>query len=206
MGFFKIGIRLFFSCGPKIVNLVTQAGCRVFLDAKLHDIPTVVESTARVIGRLNVSMLTVHTLGGMKMMRRANQAIKEKNPWAKVLGVTILTSLDKKALKKELGVKDRAEEKVLSLARLAREAGLDGAVCSGREVEALRRCLDPGFILVVPGIRKGTVEGDEQKRVLTPREAICRGADYLVVGRPILRAPDPVRAAREIVNSMRGLD
>jgi len=198
-GFFKIGIRLFFRYGPEIVVLVRKIGGNAFLDAKLHDIPYVVEAAARVAGRIGAGMLTVHILGGMEMMRRANRAIKEENPQAKVLGVTILTSLDEKALKEDLGIKEDLKKQVLFLAHRAKEAGLDGVVCSGREVEILRKSLGPDFILVVPGIRLKKVEGDEQKRVLTPGEAIRRGADYLVVGRPILQAPDPVKAAEEIV-------
>lgn len=202
VGLFKIGIRLFFRFGPEIVSLVQEAGGRVFLDAKLHDIPSVVGATAQIIGKMNVSMLTLHALGGMEMMRRANQAIKEENPHVKVLGVTILTSLDEKALREELGVKDSPEKETLFLATRAKEAGLDGIVCSGAEVEMVRRYLGSDFTLVVPGIRPGRIEGDEQKRVLTPGEAIRLGADYLVVGRPILQAPDVVKAAREITRAM----
>jgi len=198
VGFFKIGMKLFFRYGPEIVNLVKGMGGKVFLDAKLHDIPTVVEATVRTIGRMDVSMLTIHTLGGMEMMRRSVQAVKEENPQTRILGVTLLTSLDEKSLRGELGIKVNPQEEVLFLAQRAKEAGLDGVVCSGKEVKLLRKSLGPSFLLVVPGIRMGKVKGDEQKRVLTPEEAICRGADYLVIGRPILQAPDPVKAVREI--------
>ncbi len=198
VGFFKIGVRLFFHYGPSIVELVNKSGGRVFLDAKLHDIPSVVEAAAGVIGKMGVKMLTVHTLGGMEMMKRAVQAAKRKNPEIKVLGVTLLTSLDEKVLKEELGIEGRVGEKVLFLAQRAKEAGLDGVVCSGKEVQVLRKSLGQDFLLVVPGIRMGQIKGDEQKRVLTPQEAVRRGADYLVIGRPILQSSDPVTAAKKM--------
>lgn len=198
VGFFKIGVRLFFHYGPSIVELVNKSGGRVFLDAKLHDIPSVVEAAAGVIGKMGVKMLTVHTLGGMEMMKRAVQAAKRKNPEIKVLGVTLLTSLDEKVLKEELGIEGRVGEKVLFLAQRAKEAGLDGVVCSGKEVQVLRKSLGQDFLLVVPGIRMGQIKGDEQKRVLTPQEAVRLGADYLVIGRPILQSPDPVKTAKKM--------
>ncbi|MBE0478154.1 orotidine-5'-phosphate decarboxylase [Candidatus Aerophobetes bacterium] len=200
VSFFKVGMRLFFRYGPQIVNSVQRAGGAIFLDAKLHDIPSVVEAAVRVIGRMGVSMVTIHTLGGKDMMRRAKEAAKEESPRMKVLGVTLLTSMDDRILREELGVKESVQEKVLFLALRAQEAGLDGVVCSGREVRILRESLGPDFILVVPGIRKEKIEGDEQKRVLTPTEAIKQGADYLVIGRPILQASNPATVAKEMAS------
>lgn len=201
VGFFKIGVRLFFHYGPSVVELVNKFGGRVFLDAKLHDIPSVVEAAAGIIGKMGVSMLTVHTLGGIEMMKRSVQAAKRENSKIKVLGVTLLTSLDEKILKEELGIEGKMKEKVLFLAQKAKEAGLDGVVCSGKEVGVLRKSLGQDFLLVVPGIRMGRmgrIKGDEQKRVLTPQEAVRRGADYLVIGRPILQSPDPVKTAKKM--------
>lgn len=198
VGFFKIGMRLFFGHGPQILDLVKKMGGEVFLDIKLYDIPSVVEATCRTIGKMGVGMVTLHTLGGVEMMQRGAQAIKKENSKAKLLGVTLLTSFNEEILKKELGMKEKVGEKVLFLAERAREAGLDGVICSGREIKVLRGALGQDFILVVPGIRMGKVKGDEQKRVLTPEEAIKRGADYIVVGRPILQAPDPVKVVKQM--------
>lgn len=199
VGFFKIGIRLFFHYGPSVVDLVRKMGGRVFLDAKLYDIPSVVESTARIIGKMGVDMLTLHILGGVEMMKRASWAVKEENPDTKVIGVTLLTSYDERILRNDLGMKESVKEKVLFLTGKAKEADLDGVVCSGREVKLLKDVFGNDFILVVPGIRIGEIKKDEQKRILTPEEAICRGADYLVIGRPILEAPDKVTAVNEII-------
>lgn len=204
VGFFKIGMRLFFHYGPEIVDVVKKMGGEVFLDIKLYDIPSVVEATCKTIGKMGVGMATLHTLGGVEMMRRGARAIKKENSKAKLLGVTLLTSFSEEILKKELGMKEKIREKVLFLAERAKEAGLDGVICAGGEITVLRETLGQDFILVVPGIRMGKVKGDEQKRVLTPEEAIKRGADYLVVGRPILQAPDPIAAAEKIITEIRG--
>lgn len=199
VGYFKIGMRLFFSYGPEIVKFVREKEGAVFLDTKLHDIPSIVEAASRVISRMDVSMITIHALGGVEMMERSVQAVRKENPQTLVLGVTLLTSIDQRILKEELGIQGSLREQVVFLARKAKEAGLTGVVCSGEEVGILREELGEDFILVVPGIRLQKLALDEQKRVLTPGEAIHRGADYLVVGRPILQAPDPVRAAKEIL-------
>ncbi len=202
VGYFKIGMRLFFRYGPRIVSFVKQKGGEVFLDAKLHDIPSVVEAACKIIGKMGVGMLTVHTLGGVQMMQRAAEAVKKENRETKVLGVTLLTSIDQRILKDELGIQKPVKEQVLHLAHKAQNAGLDGVVCSGEEVEILRENLGKNFLLVVPGIRIDKVEADEQKRILTPKEAIHRGASYLVVGRPILRASDPIKVARKILEEI----
>lgn len=198
VSFFKIGARLFFGYGPEILDLVKNIGGEVFLDIKLYDIPSVVEATCKTIGKMGVGMVTLHTLGGVEMMQRGARAIKKENSKTKLLGVTLLTSFDEETLRRDLGIKERLREKVLFLAKQAKEAGLDGVICSGGEIQVLREALGQDFILVVPGIRMGEVKGDEQKRVLTPEEAIKRGADYLVVGRPILQAPDPVKAIKQM--------
>ncbi|MCD6406399.1 orotidine-5'-phosphate decarboxylase [Candidatus Aerophobetes bacterium] len=202
VSFFKVGMRLFFHYGPEIISSIKKMGGKVFLDSKLHDIPTVVEATAKIIGKMDVDMLTIHTLGGKEMMRRAKEAIKRENPSTKVLGVTVLTSIDQRVLKDDLGIEGDIKEKVLFLAQKAEEAGLDGVVCSGKEVETLREYLDKKFLLVVPGIRPYSVRKDEQKRTFTPKEAILKGADYLVIGRPILQASDPVKATKDILREI----
>jgi len=205
VGFFKIGMRLFFNYGPEIVNLVKKLGGEVFLDVKLYDIPSVVEATCRLLVKMGVKMITLHALGGTEMMRRATVAIKEENADIKVVGVTLLTSFNRKSLKEDLGIDESLEEKVLFLARKAKEAGLDGVVCSGKEAKLLREFLGKDFLLVVPGIRTERIEGDEQKRILTPEEAIKEGASYIVIGRPVLRASDPAQKIREILGRMSNL-
>ncbi|MBC7189334.1 orotidine-5'-phosphate decarboxylase [Candidatus Aerophobetes bacterium] len=200
---FKIGIRLFFSCGPQIIDVVREKDGEVFLDAKFHDIPSVVEAAVRIAGKKGVKMITVHTLGGVEMMRRAKKALQEENPEAKVLGVTLLTSLDQRALEEELGIKEELGRKVLFLASMARKAGLDGVVCSGWEVENLRSFFGRDFLLVVPGIRMESLKEDEQKRVLTPGEAILKGATHIVVGRPVLQASDPVLEVKKIFENIK---
>jgi len=200
---FKIGIRLFFSCGPQVIDVVREKGGQVFLDAKFHDIPSVVEAAARIAGKKGVRMITVHTLGGIEMMRRAKEALKQENPEAKVIGVTLLTSLDQRALEEELGIKEEVGRKVLFLAKMAKKAGLDGVVCSGWEIEDLRRFFGTDFLLVVPGIRTEPLKKDEQKRVLTAGEAILKGATHIVVGRPVLRASDPVLEVKKIFENIK---
>jgi orotidine-5'-phosphate decarboxylase len=202
---YKIGTELFTAHGWEAVELVHQAGAKVFLDLKLHDIPTTVAKTARVIARRGIFMFNVHTLGGLQMMRETRRAVDEECKTGKkplLLGVTILTSHEEKALERELGIKRPLKEEVMSLARLAREAGLDGVIASPGEAELLRKELGKGFLLVTPGIRPAESAQDDQKRALTPQEALRRGADYLVVGRPITGASDPRQAVQHILQSL----
>lgn len=195
--FYKVGSQLFTAAGPEIVRAVRARGAEVFLDLKFHDIPTTVAGAVRSAATLDVAMLTVHAAGGRTMLGAAVEAAaRDGGRRPKLLAVTVLTSLSAMAAREEAGVARPLPEQVLHLARLAKTAGLDGAVASPQEVRALREALGKGFLLVTPGIRPTWAARDDQVRVLAPREALEAGADYLVVGRPIAAAPDP-RAALE---------
>jgi orotidine-5'-phosphate decarboxylase len=207
----KIGTQLFTAAGPAAVEAARNRGLRVFLDLKFHDIPNTVAGAVREATRLGVFMLNVHASGGAAMMRAAAEAAAKAAadfavPRPLCLGVTVLTSLDRRALQRDLGVSSTVEAHVLRLAERAREAGLDGCVASPREIGLLRRALGDGWVIVTPGIRISPAEGgsrpDDQVRVATPRRALAAGADYLVVGRPIIAAPDPAAAARAILEEL----
>jgi len=202
---YKIGTELFTAHGWEAVELVHKAGAQVFLDLKLHDIPTTVAKTARVIAKRGVFMFNVHTLGGLQMMREAKQAVDEEcrgKARPLLLGVTILTSHEEKTLESELGIKRSLKDQVLHLAGLAKEAGLDGVISSPEETEFLRRAFGKGFVLVTPGIRLPESDKNDQKRTLTPQDALRRGADYLVVGRPVTGAASPRLAVSQILQSL----
>jgi orotidine-5'-phosphate decarboxylase len=206
IGLFKVGLELYTASGPSIVKDLKGLGAEVFLDLKFHDIPNTV---ARAVGegaRLGVALMDLHLSGGSAMIRRAVDEMgavcdlhRIRRP--ALLGITVLTSLGPADLA-GLGVSRGPEEQVLALAELGREAGLDGVVASARELPALRKRFGPDWILVTPGIRPEGSPPDDQVRTLTPREAVEAGADYLVIGRPITGAADPVAAAREILRSL----
>ena len=199
---YKVGSELFTAEGWRAVELVRQSGAEVFLDLKLHDIPTTVAKTARVIAKHDVFMSTVHALGGLDRMREAKKALDESSKGRRrplLVGVTILTSHKEADLSKELGIPRPLKEEVLVLARLAKEAGLDGVVCSPEEIGILKKALGEKFILVTPGIRPAGVEREDQSRVMTPREALQKGAHYLIIGRPVTAALHPRRALEEIL-------
>lgn len=205
-GMFKVGHQLFSRYGPAAVEMVHDAGGKVFLDLKYHDIPNTVKLAVEAATALRVAMLNVHTSGGTMMMAEAAKAArlaaeKLQCPKPIVLGVTILTSLSDADIV-ELGMIAPVESQVVRLARLAHASGLDGVVASPREIARLRTALPSGFIIVTPGVRTSVSPADDQKRTLSPREALKAGADYLVVGRPILKASDPLRAAQEIASAM----
>jgi orotidine-5'-phosphate decarboxylase len=195
VGGYKIGLELFTSEGPRIVEEIGAP--EVFLDLKFHDIPNTVAGCSRAAAKLGVMMFNVHCLGGRSMMQAAVQAAREVNEKVQVIGVTILTSQDAASLR-ELGIDDFPRDAVRRLARLAREAGLDGVVCSPQEISAVRAECGNDFVLVTPGVRpQGSASGD-QKRVMTPNEAITAGSSWLVVGRPITGAKDPAQAAQDL--------
>lgn len=195
----KIGLQMFTAYGPNYVREVAGMGFNIFLDLKLHDIPNTVASAIESLAPLPIGMLTLHTSGGREMMATALAAQQKHKPELLLLGVTVLTSMDAPGLA-ETGVVAAPDAQVARLANLAAAAGLRGLVCSPLEVAALRKQLPPGVQLVTPGIRPlGGSGGDDQKRVMTPAEASAAGSSYIVVGRPILKAPDPAAAARAIL-------
>lgn len=197
----KVGKELFVAAGPQLVQALVEQGYEVFLDLKFHDIPTTVAQACKAAARLGVWMLNVHASGGLAMMRAAREAIETFDPRPRLIAVTVLTSLARPDLA-AIGLDLPPEEQVMRLAHLAHEAGLDGVVCSAMEAERLRRGMGPAFLLVTPGIRPAGSQGDDQRRVLTPIQALRAGADYLVVGRPITRAPDPVAALQNMRDEM----
>lgn len=207
VGAFKIGKELFVSAGPDIVRRIRATGASVFLDLKFHDIPNTVARAVESAVRLDVQMLTIHTSGGSAMMAAAEKAAQEvalrsgRNA-PLVLGVTVLTSLDSTDLH-EVGVAHTVGEQVERLATLAARSGLRGLVCSPLEIAELRRILPANVQLVTPGIRPAGTETQDQKRTLTPKEAMDAGANWLVIGRPITQAKDPRAAAAAILDSLR---
>ncbi|OQX54475.1 MAG: orotidine 5'-phosphate decarboxylase [Candidatus Omnitrophica bacterium 4484_213] len=207
---FKVGSQLFTATGPKIINLLHKRKKEVFLDLKFYDIPHTVAEVARAATRLGVFMFNVHGIGGLKMMQAAAKATEEETEKLKIkkpliLGVTLLTSFNEQMLK-ETGVSKQVDDYVLYLAQQVKKAGLDGIVASPQELRFLRENLGESFIMVTPGIRfPATCSGeDDQKRIATPKEAIKNGADYIVVGRPIIAAESPKEAAGQLISSVRG--
>lgn len=206
VGGLKLGLEFFSAQGPAGVRAVADLGLPVFLDLKLHDIPNTVAKAVVALVPLRPHMMTIHTGGGLQMMQAAAQAAQETAATLGVaaplmVGVTVLTSLDGDDLK-AVGVADAPETQVLRLTDLARRAGLDGVVCSAAELTALRQAQGDDFTLVVPGIRPAGASLGDQKRVMTPHQAMAAGASYLVVGRPITQAADPAAAAAAIVAEM----
>ena len=204
---FKIGSQLFTAGGPAVVEAIQKRGAEVFLDLKFHDIPNTVAGAAREAARLGVFMFNVHASGGLAMMKAAADGaaaaaveLSVRRPLA--IAVTVLTSLDRAALHRELGVTSSVEGHVLHLAELAREAGLDGTVASPVEIAAIRRSLGAAWVIVTPGVRPAGSAAGDQSRVATPGAATRAGAHYLVVGRPITGAPDPAAAAAAILEEM----
>ena len=205
-GMFKVGSQLFTSTGPQIVRDIIALNTKVFLDLKFHDIPHQVAGAARSAAELGVSLFTIHASGGSEMMRRAVESVEEVaakgGVRSKVLAISVLTSIDATILS-QIGVTSSPEESVLRLVRLAESAGVDGVVASPNEIKTIRSTVpSSNFLVVTPGIRPSTSESEDQKRVATPAAAIAAGASYLVVGRPITGAPDPLTAAREIIEDM----
>jgi len=195
---YKIGKQLFTAEGPHLVRELVSSGRRVFLDLKFHDIPNTVAEAVRSAADLGVAMLTVHASGGRKMLEAAAEAAAQSASKPLVLAVTVLTSLSDSDLQ-EIGVAGNVLTQVLRLGALARSAGCGGLVASAHEASELRRELGDGFAIVTPGVRPAGADVGDQARVLTPRDAIAAGATYLVVGRPIVKAADPAKAAEAII-------
>lgn len=204
---FKIGLELFTACGPAIIEAIRELGHEIFLDLKLHDIPNTVAGAVRAAVRHGVSMLTLHASGGREMMLKAKEAAIEEagrlgGLRPKLIGVTILTSLDDEDLK-SLGWGESVSSYVLRLGLLAQESGLDGSVCSAQEVSFLRQKLGPNWLLITPGIRPSWVASNDQKRTLSPAEALKLGASFLVLGRPITAQPSPRQAFLKLMEELK---
>ena len=199
IGVFKVGLELFISGGPDVVREIHKREKKVFLDLKFHDIPNTVTKAALAAARLGVSMFNVHAGGGIEMMRQCREAVvdfclKENMPRPKIVAVTVLTGLANETLKNELAVHHSLKTHVKHLSILARDAGLDGVVASGHEVSGIRNHFGKNFIIVTPGIRTSWTPPDDQKRTMTPKQAIREGADYIVLGRAVFNQPDPFKA------------
>jgi orotidine-5'-phosphate decarboxylase len=194
----KIGLEMFTAAGPDCVREIAGLGFNVFLDLKLHDIPNTVAKAVESVSKLPIQMLTLHTCGGREMMQWAVKAQRHSAPNLLLLGVTVLTSMSAAGLA-ETGVNDSPEHQVVRLGRLATECGVGGLVCSPLEIAPLRAVLPKSVALVTPGIRPREAKADDQTRVMTPADAARAGASFIVVGRPIFKAPDPVAAARAIL-------
>lgn len=202
-GMFKVGSQLFTAAGPSIVRDILAQDSKVFLDLKFHDIPHQLAGAARSAAELGVSLFTIHASGGSEMMQRAvdsvNEVAAKGGTRSAVLAITVLTSIDATILS-QIGVDSTPSESVVRLAKLAEASGIDGVVASPQEIETIRHTVSrPEFLVVTPGIRPTANEAGDQKRTATPAAAIAAGASYLVVGRPITGAPDPLQAAHEIV-------
>jgi orotidine-5'-phosphate decarboxylase len=210
-GMFKIGSQLFTASGPGLVREIVSAGGRIFLDLKFHDIPNTVAAAGVEATRLGVSIFDVHACGGSEMMRRtaeavAETALREGINRPLIIGITVLTSSDDSTLA-ETGFSSGTTEQVLRMARLAAKSGLDGVVASPHEVKLVRETVKQNnFVIVTPGVRPIGVATDDQRRVMTPAEAVRAGADYLVVGRAILKASDPALAAHQIIAEMQQVE
>jgi orotidine-5'-phosphate decarboxylase len=199
----KVGKELFVTAGPDPVRRMVERGFAVFLDLKFHDIPNTAASACAAAARLGVAMLNVHASGGRAMMSAAREAVDRaaSGPRPLLIAVTVLTSLDDADMR-DLGVAEGAQAQALRLARLTRACGLDGVVCSAQEAPQLRAACGPGFKLVTPGIRPADAAADDQARIVTPEAAVANGADYLVIGRPITQARDPVAMLASINDSI----
>ena len=197
----KVGSQLFTADGPIIIEKLNELGFDIFLDLKFHDIPNTVKKAVETVIKMGVWMLNVHPLGGKEMLRAACEVVEKVSNKPLLVGVTVLTSLNDKALK-EVGLGLNTEDQVLLLAELCQTEGLNGVVCSANELSVLRKHLEEDFLLVTPGIRSSGQESDDQKRISTASEAISNGADYIVIGREISNEIDPSEKIRQILETV----
>ncbi len=207
IGIFKVGLELFTTAGPAIVEEIHKRGRKVFLDLKFHDIPTTVSRAGISAARLGVFMFNVHASGGLDMMKKCrddvvNVCLRENLNRPRILAVTVLTSMSQRVLRDEIGIQHSLNTHVRHFSGLALKAGLDGVVASAREAAMIRGHCGRGFLIVAPGIRPSWAPTDDQMRTMTPREALREGADYLVMGRAILNQPDPLKAIELIGSEM----
>ena len=207
VGMFKVGMELFNAAGPQVLQAIRNRGGKVFLDLKLHDIPTTVAKACRVLTRHRVSIINIHAGGGLAMMQAAASAVQDEaavfgiEP-PMVIAVTVLTSMDQGVLNCQLNISGTLEEQVVRWAKLAQQAGLHGVVASPQEITATREVCGNIFNIITPGIRPAGVDKNDQQRVMTPAEAIELGATYLVIGRPVTGAENPVAVVQAIVEEM----
>ena len=204
VGMFKVGKELFTACGPAAVKAVQRHGGQVFLDLKYHDIPNTVAKAMCEAAGLGVQLANLHALGGAEMMEAAATAVQKEFSEAerpRLLAVTILTSSTVETLR-QVGIEHSVQDMVVRLARLAKASGMDGVVASPLEIGLIREACGPDFLIVTPGVRPSFASVDDQKRIMTPAEAVSSGADYLVIGRPIAKAADPVQAAECIADEI----
>jgi orotidine-5'-phosphate decarboxylase len=204
VGAFKVGQQLYNNTGPGIVKTIADAGGKVFLDLKFHDIPNTAARAAEAVVGLGAFMFNVHASGGRKMMTDSAEAAKARAaaqglvpPF--LIGVTVLTSMSEEELRKDCGVTRPLAEHVATLALLCKESGLDGVVASAREIPWIRKACGEDFLIITPGIRPAWAAGNDQSRIVTPKDALQSGADYLVIGRPLTAAPDPQEAAKRLL-------
>lgn len=197
----KVGLELFTTARFQLIEQLMQRGFEIFLDLKFHDIPNTAAQACKAAAELGVWMVNVHALGGRKMMEAAREAMSLYTQPPKLIAVTVLTSMAQEDLA-DLGIVTTPAEMVLRLAKLARDSGLDGVVCSAREAALLRQHCGSEFCLVTPGIRLADAAADDQSRVMTPCAALGQGADYLVIGRPVTRAADPLQVLQSIIKQI----
>lgn len=207
VGMFKVGMELFYACGPEIISSIRELGSKVFIDLKLHDIPNTVSRAIKVLTRYGPSIINVHAAGGAEMMKAAAGAARVEAALQGierplVIAVTVLTSLGRKELNEQLGIRGTIEERVTYWAEMAKNSGLDGVVASAREAGAIKNACGDSFVIVTPGIRPAGAAAGDQKRIVTPAQAVKNGSTYLVVGRPVTGARDPVMAARRITGEL----
>ncbi|AQS59032.1 orotidine-5'-phosphate decarboxylase [Desulforamulus ferrireducens] len=206
-GVFKVGMQLFYSAGPEVVRHIKEQGVKVFLDLKLHDIPNTVAQAAKALAGLGADIINVHAAGGTAMLQAAAQAVRERAatlglPAPLVIAVTVLTSIDQRTFNQEMGLTGEIEDRVKAWALLTRDAGLDGVVASPRETSVIRQVCGEEFAIITPGIRPAWSVSGDQKRIMTPAQAISAGSTYLVVGRPITGTDNPAVAAQKILQEM----
>ncbi|MFK5894570.1 MAG: orotidine-5'-phosphate decarboxylase [Pseudomonadota bacterium] len=201
----KIGKELFVSSGPQLIEKIAKLGFDIFLDLKFHDIPNTVAGACRAAANLGVWMVNVHASGGLKMMQAAREAIENSSHKPLLIAVTILTSLDDKALT-EIGYKNNTQQQVLQLAKLTQNAGLDGVVCSPLEAQLIKAETNKDFLLITPGVRPKGSKVNDQSRIMTPKQALEAGSNYLVIGRPITAAENPLKALELIASEINSLD
>jgi orotidine-5'-phosphate decarboxylase len=204
VGMFKVGMELYYAEGPRVIRAIRERGGKVFLDLKMHDIPTTVAKAARVLTRSGVSIINVHAGGGLAMLQAVASAVQDEAAVQdieppQVIAVTVLTSMDQIALNTQLNIDGSVQDHVVRWAKMTQQAGLNGVVASPREITAIRETCGENFVIITPGIRPQGAQKNDQERIMTPKEAVALGSTYLVVGRPITAAADPVVAAKAIV-------